>query len=253
MLRYLAATPEQLSAARACTPHIAHMAYRIGADDLLLCAPLPDTLRGGLLMLSDCEAPPVRHSDFLCRQLLCECLRRNYAGIVLDFENAPTDDRIALVQVLDGMVPLYHRQLFVPELWAPYAPHSTILICTALSGGSLHQRFAQAVEQFPPHRLALDGQRLMMDFPLPCPDGQGVPLSIDALRRRARGRSVFFSEDLCARYFTYRIGCDTHFVLFDDADTLQRKTELAASLGIQTAFFMLPEVTDLLESLSPEA
>ena len=68
-------------------------------------------------------------------------------------------------------------------------------------------------------------------------------------------RAVFFSEALCARYFTYRIGSETHFVLFDDAGTLRRKAELAATLGIENAFFMLPEVSDLLDELfpSPEA
>ena len=51
--------------------------------------------------------------------------------------------------------------------------------------------------------------------------------------------AVFFSGELCARYFTY-MGRDNgaHFVLFDDGDTLRRKVEVARRLGIHT--FLAP-------------
>lgn len=253
MLRYLAATPDQLSIARSHTAYLAHVAYRIGPENRLLCSHLPSTLRGGLLVLSDRDAPPVTHPELLCRQLLRECLNRDFSGIVLDFEVAAADDRTRFVHQLDSMVLPYRRKLYVPESWASYAPHSTVLICTALSGGSLYQRLSQAVSRYSPAHLALDEQRLAMDFLLPCPNGTGTPLSQEELQRRMTGRSVFFSEDLCARYFTYRSGCETHFVLFDDAHTLQRKAELAAQAGIETALFMLPEVSDLLDELFPKA
>ena len=60
---------------------------------------------------------------------------------------------------------------------------------------------------------------------------------------------VFYAEDLCARYFTYRRGGQTHFVLFDDAGTLRRKIEMGQALGIREGFVMLPEVEDLTGSL----
>lgn len=251
MLRYLAVTPDQLSAARAYTACLAHVAYRIGCENHLLCSGLPCTLRGGLLLLSDHNASRVTRPDHLCSQILQECLHRNYSGIVLDFEQSVSDDLAAFVSQLDKAILPYHRQLFVPENLAPHTTHAVILVCTALSGGSLYQRLSQAVSQYSPARLALDGQRLAMDFPLPCPNGSGTPLSIPSLRKLMAGRAVFFSEELCARYFTYRSGSSTHFVLFDDADTLRRKEELAASLGIDTIFFMLPEVSDLLDELFP--
>ena len=64
-----------------------------------------------------------------------------------------------------------------------------------------------------------------------------------------QGRSVFYAEDLCARYFTYRRGCQTHFFLFDDAGTLERKMEMGQVLGIREGFVMLPEVEDLTQFL----
>ena len=36
--------------------------------------------------------------------------------------------------------------------------------------------------------------------------------------------SVFFSHELCAKYFTYQRDGRAHFVLFDDADTIRRLT-----------------------------
>lgn len=62
--------------------------------------------------------------------------------------------------------------------------------------------------------------------------------------------AVFFSQELCARYFTYSRGGDTHFVLFDDADTLNQKLKVGASLGFSAAFLMWPEIRDLAGTLN---
>ena len=57
--------------------------------------------------------------------------------------------------------------------------------------------------------------------------------------------SVFFSHELCARYFTYMSReSGAHFVLFDDRDTLRKKLEVAQELGITSAVAALPEVLD---------
>ena len=57
--------------------------------------------------------------------------------------------------------------------------------------------------------------------------------------------AVFFSRDLCARYFTYTEKGETHFVLFDDADTLNQTVKTGAKMGFAAAFFMWPEVRDI--------
>ena len=62
---------------------------------------------------------------------------------------------------------------------------------------------------------------------------------------------MFFSQDLCARYFTYTREGETHFVLFDDADTLQQKLQTGTRMGFSAAFLMYPEVRDLLPRLFP--
>ena len=90
-----------------------------------------------------------------------------------------------------------------------------------------------------------------MDFTLPAPSGEGIPLSketFQALMDR-ENPSVFFSPELCARYFTYTKNNEFHFVLFDDAETLRQKLSLGASLGFSAAFFMWPEIQDLARDL----
>ena len=67
--------------------------------------------------------------------------------------------------------------------------------------------------------------------------------------REKHPSSVYFSRELMAKYFTYSAGSGTHFVLFDDAETLRQKVKLAQNLGIQTAFLMFPEISDLVPEL----
>ena len=129
-----------------------------------------------------------------------------------------------------------------------------MLLCTALSGGTFVQHLQEVAEQYGgAARLALDIQRLRMDFTLPAQSGEGRPLSgrelQDLLDRESP--SVFFSQDLCARYFTYARDGETHFVLFDDADTLSQKLRTGGNMGFAAAFLMYPEVQDLLPKLFP--
>ena len=226
MTLYLTAAPDRLAQARAATAQLAHAAYRIGPGSQLLAAPLPAALRGGLMVVSDRQAPAVEQP-----------------------EGRWAEDRAALIRQLAPLLTAYGRRLYVPEIYAAASPETVVLLCTALSGGSLQGRLEETCAAYGAQRLALDLERLMMDFPLPCPSGEGIRLSREELAIRMQGRSVFYAEDLCARYFTYRRGGQTHFVLFDDAGTLGRKIEMGQALGIREGFVMLPEVEDLTQFL----
>lgn len=111
------------------------------------------------------------------------------------------------------------RALYLPERYAEGTKNAVSLICAAVSGGNFTERLREAAGQRG-GRLALDMERLRMDFRLPAPTGQGEPLSAAALSRLMEQESpaVFFSQDLCARYFTYTRDGECHFVLFDDAE-----------------------------------
>lgn len=249
MALYLATGPEGLRRARAITPRLAHMAYRLGPGSQLLAAALPEGLRGGLMLLADWDCPPVEEPRRLARQLTDVCLRRSFAGVVLDWEEPVAPDRAALLAQLEPLLRDCGRTLYVPEHYAAAAEGALVLIGTAISGGTLTQRLEQAVRQYGPHRLALDLERLRMDFPLPCPSGQGQPLSAGVLEQLRQGQSVFYSDALCARYFTRSGSGGTHMVLFDDAQTLRRKLALGRDMGIRDALVMLPEAEDIAEEL----
>ena len=107
------------------------------------------------------EEPIPDASEGLCRQLVQECLRRRYAGVVLDA--MPPE---GFCRTLDELLARQERQLYLPEAAAGYAPHGTALLCTALASGSLEDRLAAAAEKWGPERLALDLQRMMLDYPL---------------------------------------------------------------------------------------
>ena len=115
------------------------------------------------------------------------------------------------------------------------------MISSALSGGSLTLRLEEAQERFGRDRVALALEPAAEDFFLPSPSGSGTPLSREALSRLMERLqpSVFFSNELCARYFTYTTpDGGAHFVLFDDGETLCRKVDTARRLGIHV--FLAP-------------
>ena len=210
---------------------LVHIAYAVGDGGRLLRSELPRGAQGGLLGLSDRCNGPLPELPMLCRAILGECHARRFGGVLADFEGGAREDRLPFLSRLGAMLAQSGRRLYVPERFA--VPEASVLICTALSGGT--------------QRVALDCQRLAMDFVLPCRSGEGTPLTPEELsaRRERCGAAVFFSEELCARYFTYRTGCENHYVLFDDAQTLRKKAALAENRGIREGFFMLPEVADI--------
>lgn len=248
---YLAVTPAEAQDAARFRCSLAHVAYCIGPDSTLLRQNLLLQTRGGLLSVTDRDAPFIASPEQLAAAALRECGRRGYGGVLLDFEQPPAPDRLAFAQALAKR--LAPRPLYVPEGYAS-VPGAVSLVCTALSGGSFVQYLQEtAAARGGPGTLALDVQRLRMDFPLPARSGEGSPLSqqeFQALLDR-ESPAVFFSQDLCARYFTYTREGETHFVLFDDAETLQQKLRAGSAMGFSAAFLMYPEVRDLLPRLFP--
>ena len=248
MRLFLAVTPDEAQAASRYKRTLAHVAYRIGPGSTLLRQNLLLQTRGGLLSVSDREAPPIGDPEALCSAVVRECGRRGYSGAVLDFEERPKPDRLAFARRLGQILAASHRTLYLPESYGEAAQNAVVLVCTAMSGGNFTERLREAAAQRGgAGRLGLDVQRLRMDFRLPAHAGQGEPLSQEALDRLMEQESpaVFFSQDLCARYFTYCRNGEAHFVLFDDAGTLAQKVKVGSSLGVSAAFFMWPEVRDI--------
>ena len=244
---YLAVTPTQVPGASAYCHSFAHVAYSIGKNSQLLRNSLLVQTQGGLLALTDREAPAIGAPDQLCAAVLRECNRRGYAGLLADFEEALTPDRRIFLERLAGVLRQNRRSLFAPQQYE--IPGAVPLVCTATSGGDLRVYLQECLRG--PTVPALDIQRLIMDFPLPSPAGEGRPMELAELRRLLDERqpAVFYAPDLCAKYFTYTENGEGHFILFDDAATIGQKLRMAEELGFGTVFLMYPEVEDLLAEL----
>lgn len=248
---FLAVTPDKQRTASQYTDRLAHVAYQVGREGHLTRQALLARTFGGLMVLGDRDWDAVRDTAQLCREVWRECGNRNYCGVAADFEQPPSPDRVSFLEALGRVLARNRKQLLVPEEYGQQVRSAQVLICTALSGGTLRQRLEAAAEAFGRKRLALDLQRLRMAFPLPCPAGEGEPLEAEELEALMgeKAPSVFYSADLCARYFTCTQGGESRFILFDDADTLRRKIQTGRDMGIQTGFLMYPEVSDLLPAL----
>ena len=205
---------------------------------------------GGLMGLSDRCTGAIPRIDTLCRTIVAECVKRGFQGVLADFETNPySSDRLSFLSRLSARLSARGMALYCP-LSLP-AEGAALLVGTGLSGGSLRALLEETACRYGAERLALDLERVMMDFPLPCPSGCGTPLThaeLLALRQK-HSASAYFSRELMANYFTYPTENGTHFVLFDDTETLRQKVRLAQSLGIREAFIMYPEVADILPEL----
>lgn len=241
---YLMATPEQSRSLGRLRPPVAHMAYRIGDGSTLLRQNLPLKRQEGLLVISDIQAPVVEQPDSLCQGVLRELGRHNYQGVLLDFEQAPTPDRQSFVSQLDTM--LHKQTLYLPPAYASHGKQATVLVNTAVSGGSFRQYLEACKAQY--GTIALDVQRLQMDFILPATTGEGTPISRETLLslQKTYGGNTFFSHELCTRYFTYQQEGQTHFILYDDGETMLQKLRIGESLGVNVGVCVYHEVEDLL-------
>lgn len=248
----LTAPPEQVQAALTFGLPVAHMAYRVGPGLKLLRAQLPLSVRGGLMMADDADFDGKGNGAAFCQDVMRECAARGFDGIILDFERPVSPLLEKTVSALAAQTAKQGWPLYVPEAYASCSGKTKIIISSAISGGSLAQRLAEAVETYGAERVTLGLERSAEDFFLPSPNGQGAPLSREALKKRLaeRSPSVFFSRELCAHYFTYMSKENgAHFILFDDAGSIRHKLQLAGKLKISSAVLAYPQADDLLPEI----
>lgn len=226
----LAANPAQEGRIQMAHSAIAHMAYRVEPGPILMRARGNLPSQGGLLYL--CMDGPVQGSNlpFFLQQIFRECAGRNYRGVVADLPQGCGE----LAAALDGSLCGRSLKLYVPESLGRQAPHARLLISTALSGGTLRQRLCDARSRHG-ERAVPALERIAMDFTPPARMGIGRALDPEELGqlRQRWNASVFFSPDLCCRYFSYFDRGQGHIVLFDDRETMQAKLRLIRELGFE--------------------
>jgi len=228
------------------------MAYQIGPDFRLFRASLPLSLRGGLMVLDDGDGGyNGQHSpDALAAEVIRECIHRGFDGVVLAFRRT-SPALHAAAAILSGKLRRHGGELYVPESYAADSDWAKILIPTAISGGSLAARLSEVCGYYGRERICLDIERVAMDFCLPSEQGTGRRLSAQELYAliREKDPQAYFSQDLCAYYFTYQDGISSHFVLYDDAGSIRKKIFLARKMGIYHAMVLYPEVEDILHNI----
>ena len=247
----LTTPPDRLAQARQTGLTLGHAAYRLGRGGHLYRIGGPAPARGGLMVVDAPEPDPTSDGALTCQQILRECAARGFVGVICRFDPHPFTRRV--VGRLDELLGRRKLPLYVPEPFGPDTRHALVLISSALSGGSFAQRLEQACAQLGgPGRLALQLDRVAEDFTLPSPTGCGRPLTRQELAAQLNDRAtcVFFSNDLCARYFTYMSEQNgAHFVLFDDGSSLRKKLQLARRQGLCRAVGRLEELDDILDEL----
>lgn len=248
---FCAVSPEELPQLRpysALRPVL--LAYQLGPGPRLLrcCSSL--SLRGGWLGVTLGEHIPTEDPAFFCRQAVQECRARGASGVLADWDRS---DRplFSLTQQLGRALHQAGLTLAVPEAYGSVSDHALVLISTALSGGSLELRLTEACQRYGTDRVVVALERMSEDFLLPSPSGRGTPLTPEQLQslRQRICPAVYWSNELCARYFTYSDGGKVHFVLFDDGATLGKKLELAGRLGIAHAIAPWQEISGCLRAL----
>lgn len=246
----LTAAPEDLSRAAAHNLPVAHLAYQIGQGFHLFRANIPLGLRGGLMMLGD-GGPDVDLAsgtpETLAAEVMRECIQRGFHGVVLAFTRT-SPALHAAAAMLSGRLRRQGGALYLPEAYAADSDWARILIPTALSGGSLAARLQEVSGHYGAERICLDIERVRTDFCLPSEKSQGEQLTARELYTLMQEKQPepYFSQDLCAYYFTYQDDNGSHFVLYDDVGSIRKKLFLASKLGIDHAVLFYPEVEDLL-------
>ena len=252
MVQYLLTPSGELEQARNCGLPLVHLDFSLGKDGLLHHSRLPDACRGGLMLAGAAEAPENGPPDRAVRAVLALCRDRNFRGVVLDREGPPTPYLSRLIRDLDRGLAQAERGFFLPEPFARFSRRAFLYLSSAVSGGSLTRRLREAAEEYGAARLVFALERTAEEFPIPAPGGAGKPLELEELEdllRRLRP-AVRFSADLCAYYFTYLDRKSRpRLVLFDRADSLRKKQELAREAGIERFFLLYPQVEDLLPDL----
>lgn len=229
----LAATPMQ-EGQLGREPHgaIAHMAYRVESGPRLMRLNQTMPGSGGLLYVALEPGLGGRQYDGFCVQLIRECAVRRFQGVIADL----TEGYGILVEKLDRALNQRNLSLYVPECYHARAPKARVLVSTAISGGSLRGRLEEALKHYGPERTVAALERVAEDFMPPARNGSGTPLTHQELTelRQRLNPNVYWSPELCARYFTYfQPGGRAHFVLFDDPETLRAKLRLAGELGVR--------------------
>ena len=165
----------------------AHMAYRVGDGPHLFRAALPTANRGGYMVIDDVGFNGLGEATPLCHEILRECTARGFTGVICDFEAKPFQVLVRAVAQLGELLEKRGWPLLVPEAYAHASDKARVLVSSALSGGSLKQKLADAVERYGQSRVVLAVERMGLgpSHPRGAGGADGGPGPLGLFLRRA--------------------------------------------------------------------
>ena len=237
----LASPPEYCKNALLWGLPVAHMASHT-CGRLLYRRSLPENLRCGLMLIANINPGGDCSRERVTERILQECLNRCYSGVIADFE-PPCSFAGQLLPFLYSELKRRRLSFYVSEWASDYVKDCHVILSSAITGGTLHQRIGDSVHAFGRDNIVLDFEIMSHDFLLPAKGGKGRKISKNIIGELMEFHHAKpqFSTELCCNYFTYRNKQGMHFVLYDDAESVNRKTELSMKLGISKAICLYPE------------
>ena len=237
----LASPPEYCKNALLWGFPVAHMAYQT-CGRYLYRTSLPENLRCGLMLIANIKPDGDCSRERVTERILQECVNRCFSGVIADFE-PPCPFAGQLLPFLYTELKRRRLSFYASEWASAYVKDCNVILSSAITGGTLHQRIGDSIHAFGRDNIVLDYEIMSHDFLLPVKGGKGRKVSRKFVEELIDFHHVkpLFSAELCCNYFTYRNKQGLHFVLYDDAESVVKKTELSMKLGISKAIILYPE------------
>ena len=225
----LAMTPAELSSDSEIPQKIAWMAchfspYSEGLTNLPAALP-----PGAMLILND-RMPCQGHSPDLVLQQLSDTVKHlECESILLDFQRPPEPESRAIIKALVGGLPC-------PA--AVFESYATELDCPVfLPPCPLHRALREYLTPWAEREIWLEAALCQEEVIV---TREGVTCVPRFPPERLEGG--FEEETLCCRYRTQIAESEVRFTLFDTRESLEKKLELAGTLGVSRAVGLYQEL-----------
>lgn len=218
-----------------------HLIYRIGSGGVLQRAQSNVIARKNVMGIYDGGGLLGADYEKLSRDIFQELTRRGYTGVLFDFPARA--ETIPALELICSFLAQKKATVFLPYELSAISNEAKIIIPASVSGGSLRETLESLCSSYSPQRLCVEISRDCSDFLMPSYQPNGTTLSSEQLKSiiEKYTPAPYFSDKMGCKYFTYRNGAESHFVLFDDADTAAYKVKLADTLGMYGAFVLYSE------------
>ncbi len=223
------------------------MAYRMGAGFHLYRTAIP---KGEFeLMDVDCgNFTGYGPHEILATELLGECRKRGYKGIVLGLPAKPTPPLLSFVSLFSQRAEKLAVSLYVPVAYAASSGYAKLLVNHRPHNGGFKLYIGKFCSRFGENRIALELERIYLDYTLPSKSGLGARISEKRFTEIYGRGNRFISQDLRCNYISSLRENRAHLVTWDDGNSIAQKLKDAESMGINTVFLYYPHVRDIVRA-----